>query len=357
MLEKLKESRELLLWGAAGSVAFLTLMGVVHWIYQAARDGGTWRGSSLVSGASVIPVIALVVAVLALGAAALVKPVARNVALSSLILLGSIAVGFLVQLVALLIVLFGEGLDGATKVIYLFQLLGQWVVVAVLALVVLRVQQGVAPAAQPGFAGAGQPQFGGVPGQVAPGQQPTWQPGQASGGGWNRAGDAASGASASTWGTPGQQAGGWQQSQQPAAQQPAAQQPAVQPGWGQSQPSAAQPPASQPAWGQAPAGQGYGAAPAQPAQHPAQPSWQPSEPAQPGWGQPQAQQENSQQENSWQSQSAQSAASDQPASAQSAEEGTVLRPAPPQTGGWSGGSSASSHNPNPGQWQDGQHQG
>lgn len=61
--------------------------------------------------------------------------------------------------------------------------------------------------------GQGQDQYG----QVPPGQhgqsqqglhQPTWQPDQAAGAAWNTAGDAASGAAASGWGTPGE-SGGW----------------------------------------------------------------------------------------------------------------------------------------------------
>ncbi|MGJ6981396.1 hypothetical protein ACSDQ9_12835 [Aestuariimicrobium soli] len=82
------------------------------------------------------------------------------------------------------------------------------------------------------------------------GQPPTWQPDQASGGAWLRAGDAASGASASTWGTPGASSQGsasWQpqqpqqqwnpQTQQTQNQQPQNQQPQQQwPATGQPDP-------------------------------------------------------------------------------------------------------------------------
>lgn len=53
-------------------------------------------------------------------------------------------------------------------------------------------------------------------GAVAP-QRPTWQPTEASGGAWHRAGDAATGAGATTWGTPGQQSQGWQVARPPRA--------------------------------------------------------------------------------------------------------------------------------------------
>ena len=41
-----------------------------------------------------------------------------------------------------------------------------------------------------------------------PAKQPTWQPDEAAGAAWLKAGDAAAGAAATGWGTPGD-AGGW----------------------------------------------------------------------------------------------------------------------------------------------------
>ncbi|MDO5500661.1 MAG: hypothetical protein Q4F67_13375, partial [Propionibacteriaceae bacterium] len=72
-------------------------------------------------------------------------------------------------------------------------------------------QYGGAPGQMGGGFGPGQPgvpQGSGQPQQAPPaGGQPTWAPDQASGGAWQSAGQAASGASATEWGQPGQQQG------------------------------------------------------------------------------------------------------------------------------------------------------
>jgi hypothetical protein len=85
--------------------------------------------------------------------------------------------------------------------------------VPVLALITLvRLLPATTAAQSPGgprpgeLAGADQPALPPVP---DPRYQPTWQPDQAAGAAWSTAGDAAAGAPASGWGTPGQQ-GGWQ---------------------------------------------------------------------------------------------------------------------------------------------------
>ena len=141
-----------------------------------------------------------------------------------------------------------------------------------------------------GVAGGQPQQFGGPQAQPQPQSQPqnqpTWQPDQASGGAWNRADDAATGAAASAWGTPGSQNQGWQPS---ASQQPSA----------APQPSANQPTAQQ--WQQP---HGYGQQPQQPADQ-----WAQSQHSADHWGQQQNQQTQ------WGNQDA---------------EGTVLRPNPNQ---------------------------
>jgi hypothetical protein len=91
-------------------------------------------------------------------------------------------------------------------------------------------------------AGTGQPAIDQVP---PPQYQPTWQPDVAAGAAWHTAGDAAAGAPASGWGTPGQQ-GGWHYPP-PGPQQPTQQAPAPQQ-------QAQQPPASPPPAQQAPGG-------------------------------------------------------------------------------------------------------
>jgi len=55
--------------------------------------------------------------------------------------------------------------------------------------------------------------------RVDPDQEPTWQPDQAAGAAWLTAGDAAAGAAASGWGTPGE-AGGWQPKGTPRRDRP-----------------------------------------------------------------------------------------------------------------------------------------
>ena len=65
MFDKLKASRELLLWGAVGSAAFLTVMGLVRWIYEASGDTGSWRGASLSVGTLTLPPLPLLIGLLA----------------------------------------------------------------------------------------------------------------------------------------------------------------------------------------------------------------------------------------------------------------------------------------------------
>lgn len=87
-----------------------------------------------------------------------------------------------------------------------------------------------------------------------PQYQPTWQPDVAAGAAWQTAGEAAAGAPASGWGTPGQQ-GGWQPPQlpQPQQQDPPQQQPPAQQPYG-APPGAGQPgrPDQPPSWPQRP---------------------------------------------------------------------------------------------------------
>ncbi|HEY5822141.1 MAG TPA: hypothetical protein VIT20_09210 [Propionibacteriaceae bacterium] len=72
-----------------------------------------------------------------------------------------------------------------------------------------------------------------VPQLETPRYEPTWQPDVAAGASWQTAGDAAAGAPASAWGTPGQQ-GGWQP--QPPAQPPTDQPRSDQGRWSPGQP-------------------------------------------------------------------------------------------------------------------------
>lgn len=76
--------------------------------------------------------------------------------------------------------------------------------------VLLQGQRRGHAAEQPREVGTGQVQAPAeLEARVDPDQEPTWQPDQAAGAAWLTAGDAAAGAAASKWGTPGEP-GGWQ---------------------------------------------------------------------------------------------------------------------------------------------------
>ncbi|MGD8214321.1 hypothetical protein [Aestuariimicrobium sp. Y1814] len=281
------KNRELVAWAAIGAVALVMLGAFVEIAYlNDSWPGDTNRPLSnvarLVAG-RFAPLVLLVVAALANWFVAHWREPSKNAALLSLIGLCVTGAGGLLFAVFTLIGWGGDESNGLRIFSSLLTLVANLIVVGLVAGYFFITWKQVSPAPATPYGQPGQ-QFGGQPGQpglppqqAQPGaqQQPTWQPHEASGGAWNRAGDAATGAGASTWGVPGQQSQGWQPSASP-------------------QPSAAEPQPSASPWGQ-----------------PEQPAPQQSAP----------------QQNEWNGGSAWAPAS-QPSAENTAEEGTVLRPNP-----------------------------
>lgn len=279
-LDKLKGFREIGAYLMMGVLALSIVNGLIR-----VFDTGDWDPGfaarayySYGSFTHSLAAVVLTLLVLSLAAQAPKSPRAGMIALLGAILtgIGTLAI-FLLGLIGIGAEVFSSGLGRFSHIlVWLIALIIPAVVTAVLLLVYLGAKP--APAyqhpqqygsqapqghlsGQPGMpAQPGYPQHG-APQAPAP-QQPTWQPDQASGGAWQSAGQAASGASATEWGQPGQQHQGWVP--QSASEPPAQQQPQQQ-GWSAPQ-SASEPGPQQ--WGQPPAEQ----------------PWQPVDPNQPGGG-------------------------------------------------------------------------
>lgn len=292
-MELLHKNREVAAWVALGAVALVLLSAFVDIAYL----NDTWPGDNgpelSVVARSIVgkfaPVVGFLVAVVATWFVAYWREPSPKAPLLSLIGLCLAGGSALLYLVFTLIGWGGDSSNGLRTVSSLLTLVANLVALGLIVgfFYVTWKHVSPAPVAAP-YGQPGQQQYlpGAHPGaqpQQQPQQQPVWQPNEASGGAWNRAGDAATGAGASTWGVPGQQPQGWQPSASP-------------------QPSAAEP---QQQWGQP--------APQQSAPH--QPAPQQPEPQQPSWDTG----------NGWAP-----AAQPQPSAQDATDEGTVLRPHPNQ---------------------------
>ena len=303
-MEKVEKNRELIAWILLGAavVAMLTGFTSMEAMKEGVPDQFKPELSVLARAAAprFAPISALTLAALAAWLCTYWRNPSNNAKIINLIGLIITGVGALLTLIYTFI---GMGdAKGMTVFTNLLALVANLAMLAALAGFFFVGYQKFQNQQFQGHPGQGQM----MPGQADPGapagQQPTWQPEQASGGAWNRAGDAATGAGASNWGTPGQQSQGWQPSASP---QPSA---AEQPAWGQqSQASAA--PAND--WGQQ-------SQPSAPANDWGQQS-QPSAPAN-DWGQ-QSQPSAAQHGGGWAPQGDQQAPD-------SHDEGTILRPNP-----------------------------
>lgn len=277
MVDSLKKFREIAAFVVLGVVAVNLLMGLISLIYysSSAVGYGFTRGAEASANYFVSPFFALLLAAL-VGSCVLWERTknARLLTLLSLIVVGGgLLLGFLLGVIGL-----ASG-GGGIMVIQFFTFLTSVAVVALAVFALYRMLIG-----QPAPAPAQNQQFGYPQGQLPGGydpsqgypqqpgqqqnfpqqpqqpQQPTWQPDQASGASWQTAGQAASGASASSWGNPGQNTGwdpgpeapasasggpnDWQPQHVP--QQPYAPTQPAQPGESadvQHQPSAQEPPA------------------------------------------------------------------------------------------------------------------
>lgn len=222
-LKKLREPAALVLLAA---LALRLLMGVVSVFVLASNDRLDSFTAAARSVASwVTDPFALVVLAGLVAACVLVDrtPRARQLTLFALVLAAAgIGLTFLFGLIGLA----AEG--GINRLPNFLVFLADLAIPVLVAVVLLKLLQGQpAPVRQQALQAGpyGQGQYGqGQYGQAGQGQgsqppyrqgqpqqnpnQPTWQPDQAAGASWNTAGDAASGAAASGWGTPGE-SGGW----------------------------------------------------------------------------------------------------------------------------------------------------
>lgn len=288
--------RPIIVWVLVALTAFTYLAGWINGLSvgrKALHDMALYSGGGMTSVAYAIPALA-----------ALVWAVAAapklDVRLPAFGLAGVMALDVVTALGFGIVALTHHDWRLGSAAYDLIELLSKAGVAAVAFLVATKHSSGVAT----GIPGGGRAEALGSgnqqPGIQQPGNQqqavqqatqPRWQPDQASGGAWLRAGDAASGASASTWGTPGagsQGSASWQPEVRAVEQQ----------AWPQQQAG------QQQAW-------------------PQESRWQPQT-QQPQTQQPQTQQPQTQQpyQPQWQSQQ------DQQQVSASEEEGTVLRPAP-----------------------------
>ncbi|GAA2098754.1 hypothetical protein GCM10009841_12170 [Microlunatus panaciterrae] len=241
MVTSLKKFREVAAFVLLGALALTMLMGLVSLIYLATLDGYGFASASAVAGDYFSSAVLVVLLTLVVASCVLVEPTphARLLTLLSLIAVGG---GVLLSLLFAVIGLAAPG--GPTVVMSFFAYLAGLAPAVLAAIVLFRLLQGQpaqvrqrqaapgypqgqlgGPYAQPGY----HPQSGRYPGSdQGPGQvQPTWQPDQASGASWQTAGHAASGASASSWGAPGDTSG-WNA---PSAGQPSASQPTAGSDW------------------------------------------------------------------------------------------------------------------------------
>ncbi len=200
------------------AVRVLIALGTAVVYLRSDFDGGLANLAAVISYRAGDPVlVALLAALVALCVLSGPTPRARELASAALVVVG---VSLVVALVFTVIALVGLGqVDGIRVVNTLDQLLE--LTVPVLALVALVRLRPLAPARSTGdpyaVAAAETPIIAPPPAPTPVDEQyqPSWLPDTAAGAAWQRAGDAAAGAPASGWGTPGQ-GGGWQVDPGPA---------------------------------------------------------------------------------------------------------------------------------------------
>lgn len=227
MVDSLKKFREIAAFVLLGVVAVHVLMGLISLIYYASSSvgygftGGAQASSSMFVSPVFVPLLTVVVGTCVLWERT--KNARLLTLLSLIVVAGGLLLGFLLGVIGL-----ASGGGGRT-VIQFFTFLGSVAVVALAAFALYRMLLGQpAPVAQQhqqfgygqlpggydptqGYAPQPGQQVGGQPGQQnyppQQPQQPAWQPDQASGASWQTADQAASGASASSWGNPGPNTG------------------------------------------------------------------------------------------------------------------------------------------------------
>lgn len=208
-LKKLREPAALVLVIVLAVRVLITMLTAVLYA-RADPTGGLTGVASLLSSRVEDPVLVAVLAALVAVCVLADPPVphARALATSALVV---VAISVVSALSALVFALMGLSRLSALAVVNTLDLVAGLAVpmLALVALVKLR-----ALAAAPGayaLTGSEQPQTAPeltARTQLDEQQQPGWRPDSAAGVAWNRAGDAAAGAPASGWGTPGQ-GGSW----------------------------------------------------------------------------------------------------------------------------------------------------
>lgn len=242
-LDKVKGFREIGVYLMMGLLVLSYLMGLVRLVsdsYLTLAEKSAWAYSNFLAP---LAVVVLVLLVLSLATQQPVSPRANVLALiSAIVVTLGVALAFIFGLIAF-------GVDNERGMHFL-RWISNMIIPAAGAVVLFFIWAGTKPApayqhpqqyptqGAPGYQQPGAPapgQMPGQPGQPGPGQQPTWAPDQASGGAWQTAGQAASGASATEWGQPGQQQGWGQTSAMSATEHtgPIHHDPAQQGGWGQ----------------------------------------------------------------------------------------------------------------------------
>lgn len=204
-LSKLREPAAVVLLVVLAVRVVMALVAAV--VYLQGEFGGLPSLAGLLSYRASDPI--LVVATAAVVASCVLTrptPRVREIATAALVVVGVSLV------VALVFALVGLGSGDAAGLVSTVDQLATLALPVLALVVIVRVRQllPAAGSADPyAVAAAAQPALPQLPAPVDEQYQPSWLPDTASGAAWHRAGDAASGAPASGWGTPGQ-AGGWQ---------------------------------------------------------------------------------------------------------------------------------------------------
>ncbi len=247
MVDKLKQLREPATWVVLGAMVVILLMGLINLAAaSSATQLGSFSASAHLYGHGLMSAFSIVVLALLVGSCVLWDrtPNARMLSLLAAIV---VSVGIVAMFLFILVGLAAPG-DGLGKITGFFEDIASLVIPVLAVLALWKLYQGQpAPAARPQLsqqhrAGYGQQGYGQPPDfgaqqesrQQGYGPQPSWQPGQAAGASWNTAGAAASGASATDWGHPGEQ-GGWDAVPQQQYGQPQQQDGQPQQQYGRSQ--------------------------------------------------------------------------------------------------------------------------
>lgn len=232
-MESLRRLREPVAWAAVIVLTVRVFNAIATAIVYAGREGaaGVPEAAVLISYRAVDPALVAVLTLVLLSCV-LGEPTPRVRTLTTVALV-VVGVSFLVALAFTVLALTSPA---DTFLIDAVDLLTNLAVPALALVTLVKLLPVTGPGRQPAgsspgqLTGAEQPALPPVP---DPRYQPTWQPDQAAGAAWQTAGDAAAGAPASGWGTPGQQ-GGWQYP--PSSGQPQGPQPPTGPPPGQQRP-------------------------------------------------------------------------------------------------------------------------